>query len=86
MTHVSRCVKRKVESTVGEFDEVILNAFAVGQLAWVDEIRRAKLACPLFLCRIHVDGDHAGRPDEIGRVDAAQADAAAAKDRNRRTL
>lgn len=86
MTHVSRRVKRKVESTVGEFDEVILNAFAVRQLTRVDEIRRAKLARPRFLCRIHVDGDHAGRPDEIGRVDAAQADAAAAKDRNRRTL
>ena len=83
MTHVSRRVKRKVESTVGEFDEVILNAFAVGQLARVDEIRRAKLARPLLLCRIHVDSDHTGRPDEIGPVDAAQADATAAKDRDR---
>ena len=86
MTHVSRRVKREIKSTVGEFDEVILNAFAIGQLARVDKIRRAKLARPRFLYRIHVDGDHAGRADEIGRVDAAQADAAAAKDRNRRTL
>ena len=86
MTHVACCVERIVESTVRELDEVVLNAFTVGQLARVDEICRAKLARPRLLSGIHVDGNHARRPDEVGRVDAAQADAPATKDGNGRTL
>ena len=85
-TYVARRVKGEVESTVCELDEVVLNTFAIGQLTRVDKVGRAELARPLFLCGIGVDGDHARRPDEIGRVDAAQANAAAAKDSNRRTL
>lgn len=85
-TYVARRVKSKVESTVCDLDEVVLNTFAIGQLARVDKFGRAELARPRFLCGIHVDGDHARRPDEGGRIDAAQANAAAAKDSNRRTL
>ena len=85
-THIARRVKGKVEPTVCELDEVILNALSLGQLLGVDKIRRAKLARPRFLCRAHIDGDHARSPDEGGRVDAAQAHAAAAKDGHRRTL
>ncbi len=85
-THVARRVERKVESAIRELDEVILNAFAVGQPAWVNEIGRAKLARPRLLFAIHVDGNHARRTGEGGGVDTAQADAAAAKYGDRRAL
>ena len=65
---------------------MVLNTFAIGQIARVDKVGRAKLARPRFLFGVYVDGDHARRLDEGGRVDAAQANAAAAKDGNRRTL
>jgi hypothetical protein len=86
VTHVARRVERKVQSTVGELDEVVLNAFAFGHGTRVDEIGRTKLARPRLLSGIDVDGNHAGRPDEAGRVDAAQTNATATKDGNRRIL
>jgi hypothetical protein len=86
ITYVARRVKSEVEPTVRDLDEVILNTFAIGQFARVDKFGRAELARPRFLFGIDVDGDHARRPNEGGPVDAAQANAAAAKDGNRRTL
>lgn len=65
---------------------MVLNTFAIGQVARVDELGCAELARPRFLFGVYVDGDHARRLDEGGRVDAAQANAAAAKDGNRRAL
>ena len=85
-TYVARRIKSEVESTVCKLDEVVLNTFAIGQLARVDKVSRAELARPRFLLVTYVNGDHARRPDLSGRVDAAQANAAAAKDSNRRTL
>jgi hypothetical protein len=85
-THIARGVKGEVEPTICELDEVILNAFAFGQLARVDKISRAKLACPRFLCWIDVDGDHTRCPDEGRRVDRTEANAAAPKDGNCGTL
>jgi hypothetical protein len=85
-THVARRIKCEVESAVCDLDEVVLNTFATGQLARVDKVGRAELARPCFLLRIYIDGDHARRPNLSGRVYAAQANAAAAKDSYRRTL
>ena len=85
-TYVARCIKSEVEPTVCELDEVVLDTFSIGQLARVDKVCRAELARPRFLLVAYVDGDHARRPNLSGRVDAAQANAAAAKDSNRRTL
>ncbi len=85
-TYVARRIKGEVKSSICELDKVILNTFAIGQLARVDKVSRAELARPRFLCGIGVDGYHARRLDEFGRVDAAQANAATAKDGDRRTL
>ena len=82
-TYIARSVKSKVESTVCDLDEMVLNTFAIGQIARVDKVGRAKLARPRFLFGVYVDGDHARRLDEGGRVDAAQANAATSKDGNR---
>ena len=48
-TYVARRVKSKVESTVCDLDEMVLNTFAIGQVARVDELGCAELARPRFL-------------------------------------
>ena len=62
--NVARAVKRVVEAAVGDFDEVVLDALALGELRRVDEVCRTHLLCPRLLAGIGVDGDDARRLDE----------------------
>lgn len=76
--NIARAVKGIVAATIGHLDEFLLHALAV-QLGWVDKVGGTKLARPLFLFVVDVDGnDHASLVLD-GALDDRQTDTARAK-------
>ena len=77
---VTGAVERVVEAAVGDFDEVVLDAGALGELGGVDEFRRAEFARPFLLVGVGVDCDDARCLDEGGGRDDTETDGATAED------
>jgi hypothetical protein len=84
-THVASAVESVVETTVGNLDEVILDLRALGELRGVNKIGSTELASPGLLVGIGIDGDDAGRLNELGSGDHTKTNCTATEDSNGRT-
>ena len=56
-THIPGAVERVVEPAVGDVNEVVLDAFPLGQRHRVHVVRRAEFLRPRLLARVGVDSD-----------------------------
>src|SRR5690606_8304902 len=74
--------ERIIDAAVRHVDDDLLYRLVV--VLWIHEIRRAERARHFFLARIDVDRDDAAGLRDCSALDAAQADAAQAEDRDRR--
>ena len=84
--NISSAVKSKVQTTIGDLDEVVLDLLALGQIARVDEAGSAKVLSPFLLSRVGIDGDYLAGADLRSGGDAAEANGTAAKDSDGRAL
>jgi hypothetical protein len=85
-SHISCGIKGKIQSPVSDLDEVILDALASRELAWVHKVCRTELPCPSFSPGIRINCDDTRGSHEGGSVDNAEANAATAEDSNGRVL
>ena len=85
-TNISGGVKGEIQPSVGDLDEVILDALASWKLGWVHEVRRTELPSPSFLPGISINGDDTRGFYEGRSTDNAKANAATAEDSNSRAL
>jgi hypothetical protein len=79
-TYISRAVKGKVQTTVRDLNQMILDFLTFGKFERVDEIGCAKVLGPLFFARVGVDGNDSACTDDRGSGDAAEANRTATKD------
>ena len=70
--HVTRAVKREIEPTVGDVNEVVLDALALRQRKWVDEVGGTELGRPRLLGRVGVNSNDTRGADLLCGVDDAE--------------
>ena len=63
-TYVSSSVEGIIKATIGDLDQVVLDALAFRKRSGVDKFMRAELASPRLFVRVRVDGDDTRRADE----------------------
>ena len=85
-THISRAVKGKVQATIGDVNEMVLDALALRERSRVYELGRAKLVRPRLLAWVGVDCNDPCRPNEGGSRDYTETDGTAAEDGDVRAL
>jgi len=79
---VAGAVKGVVASAIRHLGELVDNRLALGELGRVDKVRRAKLARPLLLGRVHIHHDDLARLLRHRALDNAQPDTPRAKHGN----
>lgn len=84
--HVAGGVEREVEPAVGDLDQVVLDALALGEIFGVHELGRTEFFRPGFLVWVRVDGDDPARACLGESVECAETDTAAAEDGGVRAL
>lgn len=84
--YISCAVKGKVQATIGDLYQVVLDFLALCKFERVDKIGRTKVLRPLLLARVGINGNDSAGTDDRGGGDAAKANSTTAKDGDGGTL
>lgn len=85
-TNISSTIEGEINTSVREFDEIILDFLTLFQSRRIDKLVCAKLPGPSFFFRIDVDRDNATSTMAGRGVDNTQSDCTTSENGNRRSL